>query len=163
MLHFLRQINGVVEPLVGVVFLAFLARAFVGGRRGLRNPWVYVPLAWSIAALCFCLFMAYRSDQPDPGTTYRRLYAMGSALGVPMLCSVLIGPLIAMWAGVRRATRIDRLIRVHEMSLDVQWMLEQPESYERAIRTRAPGLMTRADLDELLPLVRQTRGAPGYD
>ncbi|MES2306999.1 MAG: hypothetical protein V4558_15970 [Gemmatimonadota bacterium] len=162
MLQLLRQINGIAEMLFAAGIVLVVGVGMIGGRRGLRNPWVYIPLSWSLTALCFAFFMAYRNDLPDPGTTYHRLYAF-PGLFTFVVSSILVGPLVALWAGFRRGSQIDRLIHAHEFPVDREQFFEDAERYRDTVRARAIGMVTRADLEALLPLVRQTGGAPGYD
>lgn len=163
MLDLIRSIISVVEEGFLLVVALLVIVGCIGGRRGLRNPWVYGPLFVSAGAFFFGLYLAYLADHRPPGSIHRPQNGPEMVVTAIVVGCILTGPIVAAIAGVRRGNRIDRLLHLPEMRLDPEHALQDLNWHSERVRHLAETLVTTDDLNALLPLVRQMDGAPGYN
>lgn len=158
MLEILKKVLYVSGSALTVGFGAWFYWLLIGGRRGLRNPWVWLPLAIGVAGFAVALNEAAFIDRVHAGLATPRPDGVSSWIIMIGLALMVIGPGWAALAGIRRSRRIDTLLHIAEMDLDDDTLMEDGE----AVRQQAERLVQRTDLEELSRLLPSGAGTGGY-
>ncbi len=132
----------------GVAGTAIMIIRSVGGRRGLRNPWVWGSLTAGVCGTAVLIGLAITLHQAH-GDLADDVGIVGAA--------VLLSSWGWAWiAGMRRVATVGRLLGLGRIE-PLAGGQEDVMSFE------IDGALSHDDLLELLALITPTRGAPGFD
>lgn len=134
-----------------IVYFATRYWAFLGGRRGLRNPWVFGPMAIGIAGLLSFFFESWHTDRVHAGLAGARPEGVTTIIMIAGMCSATLGLGWAALARVRRTHTFARLLRIPEAALDAELSWDDADHFREVAESAA----TRADLEALLPLLER--------
>lgn len=130
----------------------------IGGRGGLRNPWVSVPIVLAVLGFVAAAAETARIDRVRAGLVSPRPEGVSATIVLVGLCTAVIGIGVTSLAGFRRDRRISQLLRVPDMEIDSEAQLDDDD----LIRRQAEALARRPEMEELLTLVERTDGGGGY-
>lgn len=130
----------------------------IGGRRGLRNRWVWGLIVVGVLGLVAAFLEAFRQDRVHEGLASPRPGGLTAIIIIGGMSLAVIGLGWSVLAAIRRDRRIGMLLRFPEMEID-------PETAgdDDFIREQAEALALRPNMEALLKLIEPTGGAPEYD